>query len=173
MTHELQRFVRVKIEKLDQLLDAIGELVVTQTQVHQDPGLRIIENTRLVAFLATPHTGAVLGSVVKFFIPRLASTHVNLLSNDDGFLTNLNQSYRELATQRKIATVSYYEKYKTKNIVLVVSEESADPGVSGTRPVAVDADRGRWCATGAAAEGDGALQTAPSPSGGAAAHAEL
>jgi hypothetical protein len=58
---------------------------------------RIVENTRLVAFLATPHTGAALGSVLKFFVPQLASTHVALLSNDDGFLTNLNQSYRELA----------------------------------------------------------------------------
>ena len=111
-----------------------------------DPGWkRIVENTRLVAFLATPHTGAGLGSVVKFFIPRLASTHVALLSNDDGFLTNLNQSYRELAAQRNIATVSYYEKYKTGNVFLVVSEESADPGVSGTRPVAVDADHMSIC----------------------------
>jgi protein SERAC1 len=106
---------------------------------------RISENTRLVAFLATPHTGAALGSVVKFFIPRLASTHVALLSNDNGFLTNLNHSYRDLAAHRNIATVSYYEKFKTKNIFLVVSEESADPGVSGTRPVAVDADHLTIC----------------------------
>ena len=28
---------------------------------------RIVENTRLVAFLATPHSGAALGAVVKFF----------------------------------------------------------------------------------------------------------
>jgi hypothetical protein len=106
---------------------------------------RIVENTRLVAFLATPHTGAAVAAVAKFFIPRLASAHVNLLSNDDGFLTNLNQSYRELADQRNITTVSYYEKYKTKNIVLVVVEASADPGVSGTRPVAVDADHLTIC----------------------------
>lgn len=76
---------------------------------------RIVQNTRLVAFLATPHSGAALGAVVKFFIPRLASTHVELLSNSGGFLTNLNQSYRELVVQRNIATISYYEKYKTKN----------------------------------------------------------
>jgi hypothetical protein len=106
---------------------------------------RIVENTRLVAFLATPHSGAALGAVVKFFIPRLASTHVELLSNSGGFLTNLNQSYRELVAQRNIATISYYEKYKTKNAFLVVAEESADPGVSGTRPIAVDADHITIC----------------------------
>ena len=106
---------------------------------------RIVENARLVAFLATPHTGAALGAVVKFFIPRLASTHVELLSNSGGFLTNLNQSYRELVAQRNIATVAYYEKYKTKNAFLVVSEESADPGVGGTRPIPVDADHITIC----------------------------
>jgi hypothetical protein len=102
-------------------------------------------NARLVAFLSTPHSGAALGAVVKFFIPRLASTHVELLSNSGGFLTNLNQSYRELVVLQNIATISYYEKYKTKNAFLVVSEESADPGVSGTRPIAVDADHITIC----------------------------
>jgi hypothetical protein len=106
---------------------------------------RVVENTRLVAFLSTPHSGATLGVVLKFFIPRLASGHVELLSNSSGFLTNLNQSYRELTAQRNIATVSYYETFKTKNIVLVVSEESADPGVSGTRPIAVEADHITIC----------------------------
>jgi hypothetical protein len=102
---------------------------------------RVAENTRLMAFLSTPHSGAVL----KFFIPRLASAHVELLSNSSGFLTNLNQSYRELVAQRNIATVSYYEKYKTGKLVLVVTEESADPGVTGTRPIPVDADHNSIC----------------------------
>ena len=52
---------------------------------------RVVENTRLVAFLSTPHSGATLGVVLKFFIPRLASGHVELLSNSSGFLTNLNK----------------------------------------------------------------------------------
>ena len=41
---------------------------------------RIVENTRLVAFLSTPHIGAELGKVVQFFIPHLVSTHVRILS---------------------------------------------------------------------------------------------
>jgi hypothetical protein len=106
---------------------------------------RVVESTRLVAFLATPHSGAALGAVVKFFLPRLASVHVDLLSNNGGSLTNLNQSYRELVAGRKIATVSYFEKFKTKNVFLVVSEESADPGVTGLRPIPVDADHITIC----------------------------
>lgn len=106
---------------------------------------RVVESTRLVAFLATPHSGAALGAVVRFFIPRIASTHIDVLSNASGHLTNLNQFYRELVAQRNIATVSYFEKFKTKNTVLVVSEESADPGVSGLRPVAIDADHITIC----------------------------
>ena len=58
---------------------------------------------------------------------------------------NLNQSYRELVIQKNINTVSYYEKFKTKNAFLVVSEESADPGVSGTRPIPLDVDHISIC----------------------------
>jgi protein SERAC1 len=105
----------------------------------------IAENTRLVAFLATPHTGAALGAVLKSFLPRLSSTHVDLLSNSSGFLTNLNQSYRELVIHKNIHTISYYEKFKTKNAFLVVCEQSADPGVTGTRPIPVDADHISIC----------------------------
>jgi hypothetical protein len=106
---------------------------------------RIAENTRLAVFLATPHSGASLASAVKLIAPRLSSKYVELLTNDDGYLTSLNQSYRDLANGSNIATVSYYEKYKTKDAVVVVSEESADPGVGKTRPVAVDADHISIC----------------------------
>ena len=106
---------------------------------------RIVENTKLVAFLATPHSGSDLARVFKLFIPRISSPHMVLLSNSDGFLTNLNQAYRDIAAQRQIKTVSYYEKYPTKSAVIVVSEASADPGVNGTRPIAVDADHISIC----------------------------
>jgi len=122
----------------------LAKAMLRASNESSDPGWkRVVKSTRLVAFLSTPHTGAALGEVVKFFIPRLASTHVSILSNSDGSLTNLNQSYRDLVAQRKnIKTISYYEKYKTKNAFLVVSEESADPGVGGDapRPLAIDAD---------------------------------
>ena len=39
--------VRVKVQKLDSLIEAIGELVVTQTQINQDAALRLVTGVRL------------------------------------------------------------------------------------------------------------------------------
>lgn len=105
----------------------------------------IAQQTRLVVFMATPHKGGSLVSAVKLIMPRLSSTHVDLLTNDSGYLTSLNQAYRDLVNGAGIATIAYYEKYKTKDVSLVVSEDSADPGVGSTRPVAVDADHISIC----------------------------
>lgn len=111
-----------------------------------DSGWKLIaEQTRLTAFLATPHTGASLASAVKLILPRLTSSHLDLLSNDSGYLTSLNQFYRDFARARGIETVAYYEKFKTGDLKFVVSRESADPGVGTTRPVAVDADHLNIC----------------------------
>jgi hypothetical protein len=44
-----------------------------------------------------------------------------------------------------MATVSYYEKHKTKDAILVVSADSADPGIGKTRPIPVDADHISIC----------------------------
>ena len=106
-----------------------------------DDGWRgISEQTKLAVFMATPHKGAALAAAVKMVAPRISSNFIELLSNDSGYLTSLNQSYRDLAAANDIATVSYFEKFKTKNSVLVVSDDSADPGVGKTRPVGIDAD---------------------------------
>jgi hypothetical protein len=121
------------------------EMLRTSNECSDSGWRRVAENTRLAVFMATPHTGASLASVVKLFIPRLSSTFVDLLANSEGYLTSLNQSYRDLANGKSITTISYYEKYKAKGTFLVVSPESADPGVGKTRPVAVDADHISIC----------------------------
>ena len=99
----------------------------------------VANHTRLVAFLATPHTGASLAGLLKNFAKPFASTHVAALSNDCGQLDDLNNSYREIAPANLIKTIAYYEKFKTHN-VLLVDHVSANPGVSGTRAIALDAD---------------------------------
>ncbi|BBK40235.1 hypothetical protein STVA_02550 [Allostella vacuolata] len=121
------------------------EMLRTSNECKDEGWKAISTQTRLAVFMATPHKGASLASVVKFMIPRLASTHLDILTNDSGYLTNLNQSYRELATASDIATVSYYEKYKIKGASIIVHEDSADPGVGTLRPVAVDADHISIC----------------------------
>jgi two-component system chemotaxis sensor kinase CheA len=44
--------VRVKVEKLDALMEAIGELVVVQSQIHMDPTLSRMGNSRLAVNLS-------------------------------------------------------------------------------------------------------------------------
>ena len=123
----------------------VKEVLRTSKECSDDGWRLVTGNTRLAAFLATPHTGASLASTIKLIAPRISSSHIDLLSNDSGYLTSLNQSYRDLAQATDIITVSYYEKWKTKNAAIVVSPESADPGVGRTRPVAVDADHITIC----------------------------
>jgi hypothetical protein len=123
----------------------VKEMLRVSSECADDGWKQISKSTRLVAFIATPHTGASLAATVKFIVPRISSTHLDLLSNGSGYLSSLNQSYRDLANSQGIETVSYYEKYKTKDVALVVSRESADPGAGKTRPVAIDADHESIC----------------------------
>jgi hypothetical protein len=130
---------------------SLGGLLVKQIlrkscDAEDEDWKRVCEVTKLVAFLATPHTGASLGHALKTVIPRFSSQHIDLLSNDSGILTDINLHYRAYANGRdELETVAYYEKYKTAGSVLVVSKESADPGVAGTHPVAMDKDHITIC----------------------------
>ena len=104
---------------------------------------QVSKATRLVIFLSTPHTGAAVANVLKL-VP-CTSSHIDLLTNKIGFLEDLNQSFRTLANDRQdLATAVYYEKYATKKIV-VVTRESADPGISNVEPVPIDKDHVNIC----------------------------
>lgn len=130
---------------------SLGGLLVKQIirkscDAEDEQWKHVCQATRLVVFLATPHTGASVASVLKTAIPRFSSKHIDLLSNDSGVLTDINQHYRSFANGKDdVTTVVYYEKYKTAASVLVVPKESADPGVSGTTPVAMDKDHISIC----------------------------
>lgn len=97
------------------------------------------DQLKLVAFFATPHKGASLAVILKTLMPRLSSPFINALGDESGYLTDLNNSYRNLATKKGIATIAYCEKFETKNAMLLVPEDSADPGCE-IQPIAVDAD---------------------------------
>lgn len=100
---------------------------------------QISEHTRLVFFYATPHTGSYLANVLN--VLPFTSSHIKLLANETGFLEDLNAHYRAFANAREdLDTVVYYETYKTKNAVTVVNRSSADPGVAGCEPIALDND---------------------------------
>ena len=123
----------------------VKEILRTASECSDEDWKRIGSQIRMVFFLATPHTGASLASVAKLFAPRITSSFTDLLSNESGYLTNLNQSYRELAVAFDISTVSYYEKHTTKGVGVVVSADSADPGVPPHRPIPIDADHTGIC----------------------------
>ena len=99
---------------------------------------QVAQATRIVVFIATPHTGASLASIGQTVMPHLVSSHVKLLANDTGTLTELNQAYRNFCDScPHVRTVVYYETQKTLK-VLIVDRSSSDPGVSKTTPIAVD-----------------------------------
>lgn len=105
---------------------------------------KISDSTRLLVFLSTPHTGSSLASALTL-LPG-TSSHIELLANGCGFLDDLNLFYRNFALQRSdLKTVVYYEKFKTHKAAIVVTRESADPGVVKTEPVAVDKDHISIC----------------------------
>ena len=105
---------------------------------------QICDSTKLVIFLSTPHTAPALARVLD--VVPLTSPQIKLLSDDIGFLNDLNEHYRAFANKRDdLATAVYYEKHLTKKLAVVVSREAADPGVSNTVPVALDKDHINIC----------------------------
>ena len=132
---------------------------------------KLNEKVQLVVFLSTPHTRVSLASslktgsdhnIIKFLniflslfrrsilsppktLSSLSSKYVEFLANDPGILEDLNAHYRFFAnTRSNLKTAVFYEKYKTYG-TLIISRESADPGVSGTIPVAVDKNHINIC----------------------------
>jgi hypothetical protein len=100
--------------------------------------------TKLVIFLSTPHIGASIAKIVDA-VPG-ASKHIKLLGNETGMLEDLNKAYRKFcAAHEDHVTKVYYEKHTTYKAGLVVSRESADPGIPGANPVAVDKDHISIC----------------------------
>jgi hypothetical protein len=121
----------------------VKELLRTANESDNSDWKAIFDQTRLVVFFGTPHTGASLAALLKFVAPKTTSTHIHQLANDSGYLNTLVKSYRTLSTNYGIDTEAFYEKYRTgkgKFSVYVVDEMAADPGVSGCRPMALSAN---------------------------------
>lgn len=116
------------------------EVLRAASEAQDEDWNAVAQNTRLVFFIATPHHGAELAKALKFIAPKISSQHIDLLSNNNGYLDALKTSYRNLAQANGVKTAAYFEKYKTSKFAVVVSAQSADPGVTECTPVALDSD---------------------------------
>lgn len=100
------------------------------------------ERTRLVVFLATPHTGsdqATLLDRIRFIAWPSASAK-DLVANDPG-LRGLNVGYRRLAEERRhtLKHLAYYATHDTA-AGRIVKEGPGDPGLPQCDPVPIPAD---------------------------------
>ena len=122
---------------------SMGGLLVKQMLRHAQDfnNLRwqkIVDKTKGIIFLSTPHSGADLASWTKY-ISSLVGATVSLkeLQAHDSRLLELNEVYRNQERLSQIPIEVYYEKQETMGF-LVVNSTSASPGIPGVTPIPLD-----------------------------------
>ncbi|AVH71412.1 AAA-like domain-containing protein [Nostoc sp. 'Lobaria pulmonaria (5183) cyanobiont'] len=100
----------------------------------------VIQQTKGIVFLSTPHTGSHLANLVdKIGILARTSVSVNELKSHIPQLRQLNEWYRQNVDSLEITTKVYYETKPTQGF-LVVDPDSANPGIKDVQPTATDDD---------------------------------
>jgi len=129
---------------------SLGGLLVKQMLRHAwDYGTPewklIVEQTRGVVFLSTPHSGSNMANWVKYIgVILQASVSVDELEAHHSRLRELNEVYRNHEWLSQIPIQVYCEKQKTSGF-LVVDETSANPGIKGVTPIPMDDDHLSIC----------------------------
>ena len=124
---------------------SLGGLLVKQILRRADDAFdqqkqRVATNTRAVLFLATPHAGAVLASLLDAFQAVFGATvSIEDLRAHDAHLRDLFDWYRNHAAALGIETVTYYETRGVGGVLPIVNPTSSHPGV-GADPVGLDED---------------------------------
>lgn len=126
---------------------SLGGLVIKQllrkasdAASRRTEALSLIERTRKVAFLATPHLGADLaGWGDRFRVLFRLSAAARVLLRNDQHLRDLNVWYRGWASEKEIAHLILYEMKPTSVFGMVVKPDSSDPGLA-SEAIAIDAD---------------------------------
>lgn len=136
---------RLDTKPLIFICHSLGGLVVKQLlrmaiDVPGTPEGRILEQTKGVIFLGTPNSGSDLANWAdRFRAVFRPSTATQDLKFDSPWLRDLNIWYRDRAPAEGIATLAFVETQPTAGVT-VVDQASGDPGITGTRPIPVDAD---------------------------------
>ncbi|MBY7740156.1 hypothetical protein [Paenibacillus polymyxa] len=98
----------------------------------------VFENTRAVLFLATPHQGADLATLVSTFRVAFPTLAIEDLKAHDAHLRDLFDWYRNHVDEG-INTRTYFESRRVRGALLIVDPSSSHPGV-GPNPVPLDED---------------------------------
>ncbi|MHC5721113.1 MAG: AAA-like domain-containing protein, partial [Nostoc sp.] len=89
----------------------------------------VIQQTKGIVFLSTPHTGSHLANLVdKISILARNSVSVDELKAHIPQLRQLNEWYRQNVDSLEIATKVYFETRPTRGF-LVVDPDSANPAI--------------------------------------------
>lgn len=129
---------------------SLGGLLVKQMLRHAwDYGTPewklIVEQTKAIVFLSTPHSGSNMANWVKYIGGILqASVSVDELEAHHSRLRELTEVYRNHDWLSQIPIQVYCEKQKTSGF-LVVDETSANPGIKGVTPIPMDDDHLSIC----------------------------
>ncbi|MEH1951992.1 MAG: AAA-like domain-containing protein [Nostoc sp.] len=100
----------------------------------------VIQQTKGIVFLSTPHTGSHLANLVdKIGILARTTVSVNELKVHIPQLRQLNEWYRQNVDSLEITTKVYFETKPTQGF-LVVDPDSANPGIKDVQPTATDDD---------------------------------
>jgi hypothetical protein len=120
---------------------SLGGLLVKQIIRRAfDSRHRLASQIRGVVFLGTPHAGSQKASWLGN-LGRLVGASVSTadLEAHSAQLRDLNIWYRDAAPGLHVANRTYFETRAVKGLK-IVDETSADPGLAGAAPIALDAD---------------------------------
>lgn len=119
----------------------LAKQIIRKSYDNPDPQMsQVACQTRAVLFLATPHNGVVLASLLNAFGGFLGATpSIEDLCQHNPNLRDLFDWYRTYALQSSVQTVTYYETRSVNGMLPIVNPTTAHPGV-GQSPVALDED---------------------------------
>jgi pimeloyl-ACP methyl ester carboxylesterase len=99
----------------------------------------IVNQTQGIIFLATPHSGSDWANWFSYIENLTAKTDtIDELKKNSPHLRNLNTAF--VNSQYLCQVKVYYETQPLAGIGLVVDQSSANPGIKGVIPVAIDAN---------------------------------
>ena len=129
---------------------SLGGLLIKQMLRHardlkESKWKAILKQTKGIVFLSTPHSGSNIASWVNYISKLLRSTvAVQELEAHNPPLLELNDWFRDNIEELRVRIQVYFEQLPTSGL-LVVDATSANPGISGVKPIPLDEDHVSIC----------------------------